>query len=684
MQAEDLLTPALLHAENYLEHIAYHNTEREEQQLMAKNGVDTNYRENTSSTSIKKSYYINADFHYTTAASSCPLGSTALFLFLASISSSLPVAIFKNAYPYYEERSLLRGFSVAELINEERNYYADLLFVNKTACSNLTTACSNTHVKTTISMAEEEYSARSTILSNNYATNSTSRRNYYYDSKMSFSDYCIMAPLYQQFSSSTNYNVGDLSYATELISTDEFGGHHASSELCETKRQVSNLDTKRPSLLTFPWTKLFSTLYSTLVNTDIISIELLEEPPTLGTALVKYFSSSNITTTLGPKVLENRLQKNSPYASHNKFTDRGESSIRVSSSLAHFILANWDHVIQDSQFVVRNRNQTKVNAVISSFNDRDYCYRENINNSDTTDAYPLKADNNNNNNSTSRRALLHAEGGNDLSVRNGNLLEEEEASGRNDANPSTGMRETTNEMSTTTCHYRSNNNFIKSGPHLRGGILPVEANFFLDAVERSQCNIIIESGVNFGGSTTYWCDYLISKRQINNTNATKSYALYTMDREATLNTDENFCSLSSDGYFQFLQGDAFNLIPRLLNKIVSTQDYLADDDDDRICLFLDGPKGRVAVRFAEQLLRMNSNRYRSMIKLIGIHDVHADVRTHDYSSTMEKDLITHNDLVVPPRNLARFRMERSGFHTQFSPEFFGEERNHVIGILFPP
>ncbi|CAD7952861.1 unnamed protein product [Amoebophrya sp. A25] len=87
-----------------------------------------------------------------------------------------------------------------------------------------------------------------------------------------------------------------------------------------------------------------------------------------------------------------------------------------------------------------------------------------------------------------------------------------------------------------------------------------------------------------------------------------------------------------------------------------------DSTKPSICLFLDGPKGGVAVRWGEELLERFA-----AIAFIGYHDMHSEAKTADY--------YLHGDA----RNLARIRLEKSKHKTLFTEDGPG---NHVVGIMF--
>lgn len=197
---------------------------------------------------------------------------------------------------------------------------------------------------------------------------------------------------------------------------------------------------------------------------------------------------------------------------------------------------------------------------------------------------------------------------------------------------------------------------IFSGPHVENGILPCEARFFLHHVELAQCDTILESGINNGGSTEYLCHYAALRRG--------NVTVLSVDRQL-LFPAERLCERYRRGgyrqgttlgiqqdFLRVFEGDSFRIIPELLEA--------EEKKGRKTCLFLDGPKGQAAVRWAEELIDSYG------ILLVGFHDMHEEVRTVGYGAD--------------GRNLARVRLERNrlGLPTVFSED---GPRNNGLGIL---
>eukprot|EP00392_Amoebophrya_sp_AT5.2_P015591 g15804.t1 len=190
--------------------------------------------------------------------------------------------------------------------------------------------------------------------------------------------------------------------------------------------------------------------------------------------------------------------------------------------------------------------------------------------------------------------------------------------------------------------------FIPAGPTVDSGILPCEANFFLKHAKGAGCSVIVETGVFHGSSTEFWCHYAAT--------AEPQLRVFAIDR-ALPRPAETYCVKfreDNPGGVQLLEGDAYELLPRVLDQL----------PNEAVCLFIDGPKGAVAVRWAEALLE----EYENTVKLIGFHDMHAEAKTTDYH------------LADLERNLARVRLERSKYKTAFTEDGWG---NHVVGVMWP-
>ncbi|CAD7967142.1 unnamed protein product [Amoebophrya sp. A120] len=288
---------------------------------------------------------------------------------------------------------------------------------------------------------------------------------------------------------------------------------------------------------------------------------------------------------------------------------------------------------------------------------------------------------------------------------------------------------------------------IPQGPAVDSGVLPCEAQFFLESVRDQNCNVIVETGIFQGSSTEYWCQYFEGAGE--NPQRGRVFAI---DRALPAGrTPDSYCTkvVEDDGarsassrettqtahihqiqsqpnLLRIFEGDAFDLVPMLLaqlqqqNRQVFGMDEEVGDHGDRreksvqniqehplqnrVCLFLDGPKGAVAVRWAEELFV----RFANLIKIIGFHDMHAEVKTENYfveearmreilsddspppARTGTKDITTSespsptstsaSSPPQPHKNLARLRLEKSRHPTRFTEDGPG---NHVVGIMYP-
>lgn len=127
-----------------------------------------------------------------------------------------------------------------------------------------------------------------------------------------------------------------------------------------------------------------------------------------------------------------------------------------------------------------------------------------------------------------------------------------------------------------------------NGP-IANSVLPSEAFAAVTAAHSFGVDLVIESGVGNGGSLTFWCAAGLDVYAVD-----MEFRPSALDRAAVC------------GRAKLVRGDGLEVVPRLV----------AAHANRALMVFLDGPKGCIAVRLAAELLRQPH------VHLVAIHDVH--------------------------------------------------------------
>lgn len=121
--------------------------------------------------------------------------------------------------------------------------------------------------------------------------------------------------------------------------------------------------------------------------------------------------------------------------------------------------------------------------------------------------------------------------------------------------------------------------------------------FYLQAQEFDEDDLILESGVGFGGSTSYLAE-LFPKTMIASVDANAYRQFETVKRQ-----------LANKPNITLRKGDAIKLLPMLLSRCYA----------NRIAVLIDGPKKMQAVSLASRLL------HDSRVKFVAVHDLPPDM-----------------------------------------------------------
>jgi len=134
-------------------------------------------------------------------------------------------------------------------------------------------------------------------------------------------------------------------------------------------------------------------------------------------------------------------------------------------------------------------------------------------------------------------------------------------------------------------------------PHdkISKGILNSEAFAFCAFADFFKVELIIESGVCYGGSTEIWCKYF--KRTLLNTPPVVAVDLELLP--------EAIVRLTNYNNIRLIEGDSSYIIPQIISNITNAD----------IAVFIDGPKNRRGVELAQQCLEF------PQVKLVGVHDM---------------------------------------------------------------
>ena len=149
------------------------------------------------------------------------------------------------------------------------------------------------------------------------------------------------------------------------------------------------------------------------------------------------------------------------------------------------------------------------------------------------------------------------------------------------------------------------NKYIKNNSHLtyyRQGIFFSEGFSFCNFYDIFECDIIIESGLRFGGSTRMFLNYF------DNDTIIKTNDLCS---ETTKNDIKNTINLIREEHpkrdWAFYPGDGKKVVIDLIKKYENT--------DKKIAILLDGPKYDLALEIQEMCFKFNN------VKFVAIHDM---------------------------------------------------------------
>jgi len=136
---------------------------------------------------------------------------------------------------------------------------------------------------------------------------------------------------------------------------------------------------------------------------------------------------------------------------------------------------------------------------------------------------------------------------------------------------------------------------IKSIQWVARSILLSEGLFVCALSELFEVDLFIESGIYEGKSTEIWGNYFLDKK-------TSVIAMDAVIREGVRS------KLSHLSGLEVMQGDGVIKLPQIVKAEISK--------DKRIGIFIDGPKGEVAVNLAKKLIVKDN------VKFVAVHDCH--------------------------------------------------------------
>jgi len=128
------------------------------------------------------------------------------------------------------------------------------------------------------------------------------------------------------------------------------------------------------------------------------------------------------------------------------------------------------------------------------------------------------------------------------------------------------------------------------------GILNSEAFAFCAFANFFQVELIIESGICYGGSTEIWCKYFTKRTMMNVPPVTAVDVKLLPEAVARLSKYLNI---------QVMEGNSNQIIPEMIERITNSS----------IAVFIDGPKNRRGVELAKQCLAF------PQVKLVAVHDM---------------------------------------------------------------
>ena len=134
---------------------------------------------------------------------------------------------------------------------------------------------------------------------------------------------------------------------------------------------------------------------------------------------------------------------------------------------------------------------------------------------------------------------------------------------------------------------------VQNMPYFPDSILPSEAFAFMSFAEALNVTMIIESGAGYGGSLAFWCRL--------------RYKVISIDKDFREEVGEVARKYCVDHAPTLLEGDGIIRIPQILNA--------PELQDERIAVFIDGPKGCKAAHLARQAEQFPN------VFVVGVHDV---------------------------------------------------------------
>jgi len=140
-------------------------------------------------------------------------------------------------------------------------------------------------------------------------------------------------------------------------------------------------------------------------------------------------------------------------------------------------------------------------------------------------------------------------------------------------------------------------------PFVARGILASEGFAFCAISKHFKANLILESGVYKGQSTSIWSKFFSNSKVI------------AIDKVLLESTVKKFTSVSN---VELRKGSGETLLPKLIRE----------NSNERITVFIDGPKGMDAIDLAEECLSFDN------VFMVGLHDFHTmtknrSVRDHE-------------------------------------------------------
>ena len=146
--------------------------------------------------------------------------------------------------------------------------------------------------------------------------------------------------------------------------------------------------------------------------------------------------------------------------------------------------------------------------------------------------------------------------------------------------------------------------FISSNKHLtyfKNGIFFSEGFAFINFFKMFNCDILIESGLRYGGSTRMFLNFFDNSTTILTNDL---FEQHTKDIGNTLNLIKKDYNNRN---WKFYPGDGEKVILDLIKKYENT--------DKKIAVLIDGPKYEIALKIQEECLKFKN------VKFVAIHDI---------------------------------------------------------------